>query len=246
MKLTRLCRAAAALLASLLTSTAVAACMESDQKRMWNYGGTMGAGNQIRMTLIFTGDNVGGDYFYISQRKNIALRGLVAGDSLVLEELAPGGAVAARLTGKLDKDCHLINGSWQKTGSRRKVAVSLAIESGSPGTLDHRYAVAGAEDDALLHRNAQQLWQAVKNKDRKALAALVAYPLRAQVAGQTIAIENEEQLLAHYKAIFTPQYRSAILNSVPHNMTASWEGIMLGNKGVVWFNKDGKAFVFNN
>ncbi len=221
--------------------------MKHDQKRLWNYGGVVGNKHAVQMTLVFTGDAVTGEYFYLNQRTNIPLRGLVSNERLLtLEELDAGGKVAARFVADLKQECHVIAGAWQKTGSSSKLAVDLVLESGSPGTLGKRYAVAGADNDDLVHRNAVAFWVAVKKGDRKAVAALAVYPVKAQLKGKQVTLASAEELLEHYKAIFTPQYRAAILDTVPHNMNASWEGIMLGKKGEVWLNREGRPTAFNN
>jgi hypothetical protein len=231
----------------LAPAAAMAGCMDGEKNRLWNYQGTIGGKYKIGMTLVFTGDAVTGEYFYASQRKDIALRGNAADQAaVVLDELDPSGAVSARIEGAFSKECGQFDGTWQKTGSGDKLPLTATLSNGSSGKLDRRYAVVGDATDALVHANATRFWLGVKNGNKKDVAATLAYPVRAQVKGQKKTLRNAKEFLAVYDQVFTASYRQAVVNSVPHNMSASWRGIMLGENGEVWLDAKGKPFAFNN
>ena len=97
-----------------------------------------------------------------------------------------------------------------------------------------------------MHANASTFWQAVKVGDKKAVAATIDYPVRAQIKGKKRHFPNAKAFLASYDAIFTPAFRQAVVNSVPHNMSAYSQGIMLGDTGEVWLNHVGKVKAINN
>ena len=228
-------------------AAAMAACMDSDQNRLWNYQGQIAGKYDIGLTLVFKGEDVQGEYFYASQRKDIALRGRTVGkDELALEELDAAGGVTARFHGTLSNDCNQFHGTWQKAGGAQPLAFTASLSDGSSGTLDRRYAVAGAESDDLVHANATRFWLGVKNGNKKEVAAVMAYPVRAQLKGKKTTLRNAKEFIASYNLIFTPGYRDAVLAAVPHNMSASWRGIMLGEKGEVWLNAKGQPFALNN
>jgi len=236
-----------AALICLLPPLAFAGCMDGERNRLWNYQGKIDGKYRIGMTLVFTGDDVKGEYFYASQRKDIPIRGaIVDGSDIALEELTPKGEVSAHFQGKLSNECSQIDGTWHKAGSDQKLALRLSLSNGSSGALSRRYAVAGADSDELVHANATRFWLGVKNGNKKEVASMLAYPVRAQVNARKVSLRNAKEFLKHYDAIFSGAYRDAVVNSVPHNMSASWRGIMLGEKGEVWLDRQGKPFAFNN
>lgn len=243
---------------ALLPLAAFAVCLDNDPDVGWDYEGSLADKYRIRMTLVFEGSSVTGSYFYASQLKDIKLRGSITdGRAIVLEELDAAGKVSARFTGNfVDVDpkgkfpggklaCESIVGSWQKVGAKESLALYASMEGSTSGDQNHRYAVAGADDDKLVERNAQRFWQAVKQGDQKTVAALVVYPVKVSINGKNKRIRNAQELMQNYEQIFTQSYRDAILAALPHNMFARDKGIMLG-RGVVWFGADGKAFALNN
>lgn len=246
------------LLLALLPAAAIGACAKNEPGWLWNYDGTIGDGNRVRMTLVLRGEQVDGLYFYASRLRDIALRGTLAnGTDLVLDELDARGNVAARFEGKFAErdprgrfgdgrlECEVIVGFWQKPGSSERLPLYLSMDGGTAGTLTNRYLPAGADDDELIHRNAHRFWDAVKRGDRKAVAALVAYPIKVRLPAGTKRLRGPADLLANYDAIFSPRYREAIANAMPRNMFVRDQGIMLGS-GEAWFGPDGKVIALNN
>ena len=247
-----------ALLPALLSASASAACIKSESDWLWNYDGTIGDGYRVRVTLVFRGEQVDGLYFYASQLRDIALRGTIRnGTDIVLDELDNQGNITARFEGKFPEhdprgrfgnsklECETIIGFWQKLDSPKRLPVYLSMESGTAGTLTNRYLPAGADDDQLIHRNAYRFWESVKRSDKKAVAALIAYPIKVHLPAGTKRIRSPAEFVANYEAIFSPQYREAISNALPHNMFVRDQGIMLGG-GEVWFGPDGRVIALNN
>jgi len=141
--------------------------------------------------------------------------------------------------------CDVIVGSWHKIDAAQKLPVYLSLEDGAAGSLGHLYAIAGAQDDSLIHRNALRFWQAVTMGDKATVASLVDYPVKVHVAGALRTIRNRKELMSRYDAIFSPAYRKAISQAMPRNMFARDQGIMLG-RGEVWFGADGRVIALNN
>ena len=81
----------------LLPVQAFAVCSKNQPGWLWNYNGEMGGKYRIRMTLVFSGEEVSGVYFYASSLKDIPLRGrMLDATHVLLEELdAAGNAVAS-------------------------------------------------------------------------------------------------------------------------------------------------------
>ncbi|MEC5160313.1 MULTISPECIES: hypothetical protein [unclassified Janthinobacterium] len=227
---------------------AVASCEDiGGSPSLQDYAGDIGGKYKIQLTLAFKGDSVSGEYFYLSQLKGIPLRA-VSGDrnKLVLEERGANGEVTASFTGALSADCGKFDGTWQKTGSSSKLPYSLKHTESNSGSLGHRYYTAGAESDDIVHANAYKFWLGVKNGDKKAVTSVLAYPVRAQIAGKKTTFRNANEFSAKYDAVFSPAYRQAVIDAVPRNMGSSWRGVMLGEQGEVWLNHLGKPFALNN
>ena len=245
-------------LLALMPVAALAGCNRNEPDTLSNYDGTLGDKTRVRMTLVFHGEQVEGLYFYASWLKDIPLKGrIVGGSTLELDELDASGKPVARFEARFPEqdprgrygasklECEVIAGTWRKLEGGAAVPVYLSGSDGTIGTLTHRYAPAGASDDALVHRNAQRFWEAVKRDDRKGVAATIAYPLRVNLAaGKARRYRNASALLADYDTLFTPRLRESIANAMPRNMFVRDQGIMLGS-GEVWFGPDGKVIVIN-
>jgi len=230
-----------------------AICVKNEPNWLWNYEGSIGSKYRVRMTLIFSGRNVNGVYFYANELKDIQLQGrIINGVDIILDELNAAGKAVARFEGKfLEHDdihrrfgsnkleCEIIVGSWHKLNSNKIQSVDLSIDSGTFGTLTNRYSIAGAQDDSLIHQNALLFWNAVKRKDKRTVASLILYPIAVGISNGTKLINSPNELITNYNAIFSPRYRKAIVNALPRNMFVRDQGVMLGN-GEVWFNSNGK------
>lgn len=243
---------------AFLPSGAVADWGDAESHGLQNYDGTIGAGHRVRMTLVFHGPEINGLYFHATQLRDIPLRGrIVHGTDILLEELDDRGSPQARLIGSFpsrdprggcfghDLQREVIVGCWQKLDSPERLPVYLSLESATAGTLTNRYAMAGADDDEQIHRNAHRFWISVERGDKKAVAALVAYPLLVNLPTGRKSLRGPADLVAHYDAIFTPEYRAAIAHALPRHMFVRCDGIMLGH-GEVWFGPDGRVIALNN
>jgi hypothetical protein len=250
--------ALAGVLLLALPLPASAICNNPQPGWMWNYEGTLGGTLRIRMTLIFGDKDVTGVYFYASQLKDIALRGrMIDPTHVLLEELDASGATTARFEAEFpEKDpagtfgdselqCEVIRGTWTNAGTGTALPVYLAMEGGTAGSLDNRYAALGVQDPEILHRNAQAFWRAVKSDDRKTAAALIRYPIRIDTSSGRKRYTSAAQLLPDYDLIFTPLFREEIAKGLPRNMFVRDAGAMLGS-GQVWFGADGKVTALNN
>lgn len=225
---------------------ALANC-KADPRELIDYEGTIGNKYKIGLSLTFANPAVSGDYFYVSQLKNITLRGTVQdGTSIRLEELDAQGEASARFDLTASRDCRTLEGSWQKRGAAASLPVSLTSHGSGVGTTANRYWRSGVDDDEIVHRGVVKLWRAVKEGDKKTVAAQVRYPVRVTLNGRSQKLKNRGQLLANYDAIFSAPYREAIAAAVPHNMFSNTQGIMLGTTGLIWFNHEGKVISFNN
>ena len=89
--------------------------------------------------------------------------------------------------------------------------------------------------DLGYRRFLTQLQGAVRSNDRAAVAGLISYPLRVNVAGQAKFYRNVRAVQADYDRIFTPRVRSAILAQRFENLFGRDQGVMIGD-GAIWFD----------
>lgn len=232
----------------LASPAALAAC-EARPGFLWDFEGTIGGKYRIGLSLIFTNPDVNGDYFYVSQRKDIVLRGSIQdGRRIKLTELDQHGTESADFELSASEECNVLDGVWRKRGAATSLPVRLTGTGGGKGGTHDRYWRAGAEtaeDVARINREAHAFWLGVKEGNKKVVAAQMRYPVNVSIGGKRTKLKNSAALIAHYDAIFTDKYRAAILNGVPHNMSSNTQGVMLGN-GEVWFNEQGRVISLNN
>jgi hypothetical protein len=228
---------------------------------LYDYSGDLDGKILVGLTLHQRdGQRLTGSYFYKCCLKDIPLTGeFTAERDLVLSENDAQGKPAATFTlhfaekdprHKRGSDAPLtidvLTGSWTSADGKKTLPVYLALAQILPGAEEgQRYRVAGAADDALIERNAQAFCRAVEKGDRQAVASAVRYPLAYSLSGKCAKVANEQEFLKNYDRIFTPKFVSRIRASVPHNMFARDQGIMLAD-GAVWFDEKGRVFALNN
>jgi hypothetical protein len=74
---------------------------------------------------------------------------------------------------------------------------------------------------------------------------LIRYPIEVHISGRRRTVGNAQELISQYDSIFSPAYRKAVADSMPRNMFARDQGIMLG-RGEAWFGSDGRVIALNN
>ena len=248
-----------ALLLALLPGLGGAVCVRDEPGTLWDFEGTLAAELRVRMTLVFSGEQVQGMYFYANQLRDISLKGqLRNAQDLVLNELDATGAVTARFVAHFPQrdpgstygdsllTCDVIAGTWQKLDGGPALPVYLTTSSAVTGSLEHRYLAAlGVRDDKLINDGAERFWRAVRAADRPVVAAQIAYPITVNLAGRRLRLQTPAELLSHYDAIFTETFRATILKAMPRNLFVRDQGAMLGH-GAVWFGANGKAIALAN
>ncbi len=249
----------ALLLFFLLPFTCPAACTDQTGNKgsSSTYNGTISS-YPVRFELAQTNGKVSGYYFYVSQLKDIRLTGtIVDGKQVQLHELGADGKPEAEINGEFpDEDpqgklkgplgCDIITGTWQNADGSKKLPLFLRTIASAPDSHGHRYEVAGANDDETINRAAVRFRKAVVEGDKETVASAIRYPIAVYLDHKKTKIENRESLVANYDAVFSPSYRKAIENSIPRDMFARYDGIMLGDHGEVWFDDKGRVASLNN
>ena len=75
---------------------------------------------------------------------------------------------------------------------------------------------------------------------------MIRYPITVYLDYKQAKIEDRERMIMNYAAIFTPGYRKAIEKAIPRDMFARYDGIMLGDRGEVWFDDKGGVVALNS
>ena len=221
------------------------------------YSGTLGESTGIGMLLHSKSKALGGAYFYRKYLKDIALKGNSPGDrDMTLQETDASGRVKGtfhlhlaehdpryRSTEVLQGE--VLKGTWTSADDAKTYPVSLKFDHECTKPGGREYEVAGAEDDALVERNAQAFYAATMQGKREEVANYVSYPCTFFRDGKRVSAKTAAEFLRHYDAIFTKAFVAKIAGGVPHHMFANYQGIMIGD-GAVWFDENGKARNFNN
>lgn len=79
-----------------------------------------------------------------------------------------------------------------------------------------------------------ELQKATAEDDKKAVAAMVSYPITVKIDGTEKTFANEKELIAAYDDVFTPATLLAIKNQTYESLFANDQGIMIGGTGEVW------------
>jgi hypothetical protein len=247
----------------MFTATAFGFCRGGGSSlTLWHYEGTMGERYPIRMAIVIEGDLISGVYCYASQLKDIRLRGRLVdgGAGLILNEFDDRDR--ERITGhfegvfpeqdphgrfgKSKLQCEVMTGWWIGAGDRSiRLPFYLSLESQTGGPLENRYAAAGSNNAELVERNAGRFREAVRQRDKKTVASLIAYPVKVRIGKGYRKIKSAAMLVRSYGEIFTPPYVEAVTKAIPKYMFVRDQGIMLGS-GEVWFGPDGKVITLNN
>ena len=81
-----------------------------------------------------------------------------------------------------------------------------------------------------------RLQAAIRSENRRAVSALIAFPLRVNAAGGTRIYRDRKSVEDDFYRIFTPRVRAAILGQKADRLFTNSQGAMVGN-GEVWFDQ---------
>ena len=84
----------------------------------------------------------------------------------------------------------------------------------------------------------QKLQKSAEADDRKTVAALVTYPLRAWNGKRTVTVHDRRELLAQYPAVFNADLRKVIAQARVESAFANWQGVMWAS-GRIWIRPEG-------
>jgi hypothetical protein len=121
--------------------------------------------------------------------------------------------------------------TWPKVATPEEKHAALPLWNATELQTDR--AMDSVLGDHVAYRKAMtDLKQAIAAKDQDAVAAMVRYPMTADVGGQKVKIESPAQFKEYYNTLITPQTAKVITNTHYPFVGFNDQGVMLGNNNV--------------
>ena len=90
-------------------------------------------------------------------------------------------------------------------------------------------------DHARYQAVIQDLQAAVAAEDAAKVASLVQYPISVDIGGKKITLKTEQDFVARYQELMTPDIRKAIVDTKYGDLFVNYKGVMFGS-GQAWIN----------
>lgn len=225
----------------------------ADWEELNNYTGTIASNLKIGMTLIISGKDVSGVYFYNKWLQDISIKGKMDDNrGIVLNEYDKDGKVAGIFKGRfLDHASEygnqpiqreVIEGVWSHPDGHDVKPFRLVINNATYRPIGKgRYYVAGFDNDKDVETFAQILWKSIVDVHKEKVASMIAYPINVHIGGEKVKVKDKRVFVKNYDQIFYKAFYEKIKESVPHNMFAKDIGVMLGDRGEIWIGSDRKG-----
>lgn len=190
---------------------------------------------------------VAAHYFYVSQLKDIPLKGTVQGQSIDLEG-ADGSNFHLHFVGNgsngtkpLTFDNSIgLSGFW-KLGNR-SLPVDLQMQHSTENPGKRFYAEVTDQPDSSYESMVAKARTAFLNGDLSTVAKYIHFPLRVNGKRSPLIVRNETELNANWSIIFTPGLLAKLQTDVTHEMFVQDGKAMLGD-GELWFDDRGLVTV---
>ena len=219
-----------------------------------NYTGTIAGNLKVGMTLIMTGNDVSGVYFYNKWLQDIPVKGNMDSDrGIVLNEYDQNGKVKGMFKGhcldhavesdkqKTPLKCEAFEGVWSRPDGVDSKPFRLVMDNATYRPIGYgRYHVAGFNNDKDVEMFAQNVWKAIIDANKEKVASMIAYPLNVQIGRKNVKIKNKKSFIKNYDQIFYKSFYEKIKKAVPHNMFTKSSGVMFGD-GEIWIGPQDKG-----
>jgi hypothetical protein len=187
-----------------------------------------------------------GNYFYIKEKKKSPLRGHLKGNNIILFEIDNNGEKVGKFSGEINDE--KFTGYWLSLIDDQKYVFNLNLTTTLFGSKKSIYAGAGIDNEKEMEKFAKNLKRDILKKDKLGVAKKIAYPVKVEVKGKKIVIEDKDEFIENFDQIFYKEYLQTFKDIRTFNMSFTYKGIMFG-KGQMWLNSinsDPKVFVINN
>ena len=236
----------------LISSLIAIGAVSTARAEILTFTGTLGA-SRIGMTIDVANPKTDGPlgprshYFYTAYLEDIPLSGQLSSESTFTEP--SGGMFALHFTGNGSEHGQVLalfnstglSGTWTRAG--KTLPVTLTSDwGGSAEAASYTDNVIGVADARDFERKVQAFRTAVLADDRSGALRFVHFPLRVNASGSSRSIESGTALLSSWDTVFTPDWRAALAQAVPHDMFVHRGAAMIGN-GMAWFDGTGLVAV---
>ena len=99
--------------------------------------------------------------------------------------------------------------------------VYLRLSSGTYGNMEHRFQLAGTEDDDLILNVSRQFINAVANNDRTQVVEMLHFPVGIWMNGARAEMKAPEMFLTYYNAIFGDGFKERLAITFPNYLMAN-------------------------
>lgn len=109
--------------------------------------------------------------------------------------------------------------------------------AGSDTATDARIdSLMGQGTHQRYHQFLTELQQAVAKGDKRAVAAMVSYPITVTIKHKKQKIKTSDSFIRVYDRVFTRAFREKIVNQQYADLFARDSGIMVGEQGELWYS----------
>jgi hypothetical protein len=126
-----------------------------------------------------------------------------------------------------------------KTITKTLAALLLAVSCAKASAQEHKYSVAGIDDDRAVEAFLAELKEAVAKNDRAKVASMVNFPLRVNNDRRKTLVRRRADLLRRYDAVFNRKVKEALAKQTAADLFVNYQGVMVGD-GEIWFRPTGK------
>jgi hypothetical protein len=232
---------------------------------MTNYIGDIEGRGEVDMLLTFTESNeILGFVFNFERVREYRVSGCVE-DRAFMMWLQQGDTVEAIIQGEFpatDPRGHfsssemlggeVITGLLMEKSTSQGFSVYLKEESSTAGTIDHRFQLAGVEDDTVILNASRQFIAAVVNDNRAQVVDMIRFPVDVWFRGSRAKLQTPESFLAYYNAIFGDGFKERLAITFPNYLMADAGNFIgtisqfISGGGGISFDEHGKVIAIYN
>lgn len=208
--------------------------LEIESGWIWQYTGDIDGHGKVEMLLNFTEDNqILGFAFDFQNVREYQVSGCVEEqvftlwlqqdnnvDAIIRGEFPttdPRGNYSSSSVLSFD----VMTGSLLEKDNLESFPVYLRVSSGTFGTMDHRFQLAGTEDDDLILNASQQFISAVASNDRTQVIEMLRFPVEIWMNGARAEMRTPEMFLEYYNSIFGDGFKERLAITFPNYLRAN-------------------------
>ena len=146
----------------------------------------------------------------------------------------------------------VVTGSLMEKDKLESLPIYLRLSSGTYGNMEHRFQLAGTEDDDLILNASRQFINAVTNNERAQVVEMLHFPVEIWMNGARAEMKTPEMFLKYYNAIFGDGLKERLTITFPNylmanagNFVGTISQFIYGGGGLV-FDEFGKVIAIHN